>query len=42
MLLRRSATVTICTSQTRELADHTRRADVLVVATGKPRLVTGT
>jgi methylenetetrahydrofolate dehydrogenase (NADP+)/methenyltetrahydrofolate cyclohydrolase len=41
MLLRRSATVTVCTSRTRDLASHTRRADVLVVATGKPRLVTG-
>jgi methylenetetrahydrofolate dehydrogenase (NADP+) / methenyltetrahydrofolate cyclohydrolase len=41
MLLARSATVTICTSKTRELAAHTRRADVLVVATGKPRMVTG-
>jgi methylenetetrahydrofolate dehydrogenase (NADP+)/methenyltetrahydrofolate cyclohydrolase len=41
MLLQRSATVTICTSRTRDLAGHTRRADVLVVATGKPRLVTG-
>ncbi len=41
MLLSRSATVTICTSKTRELASHTRRADVLVVATGKPRMVTG-
>jgi methylenetetrahydrofolate dehydrogenase (NADP+)/methenyltetrahydrofolate cyclohydrolase len=41
LLLHRSATVTICTSKTRDLAAHTRRADVLVVATGKPRLVTG-
>ena len=41
MLLRRSATVTICTSRTRDLASHTRRADILVVATGKPRMVTG-
>ena len=41
LLLQRSATVTICTSKTRNLADHTRRADILVVATGKPRLITG-
>ena len=41
MLLSRSATVTVCTSKTRDLASHTRRADVLVVATGKPRMVTG-
>jgi methylenetetrahydrofolate dehydrogenase (NADP+)/methenyltetrahydrofolate cyclohydrolase len=41
LLLQRSATVTICTSKTADLAAHTRRADVLVVATGKPRLITG-
>ncbi len=41
MLLARSATVTICTSKTRGLADHTRRADVLVLAIGKPRFITG-
>jgi methylenetetrahydrofolate dehydrogenase (NADP+)/methenyltetrahydrofolate cyclohydrolase len=41
LLLQRSATVTICTSKTQDLAAHTRRADVLVVATGKPKLVTG-
>jgi methylenetetrahydrofolate dehydrogenase (NADP+)/methenyltetrahydrofolate cyclohydrolase len=41
LLLQRSATVTICTSRARDLAAHTRRADILVVATGKPRLVTG-
>jgi methylenetetrahydrofolate dehydrogenase (NADP+)/methenyltetrahydrofolate cyclohydrolase len=40
LLLQRSATVTICTSKTSDLGGHTRRADVLVVATGKPRLVT--
>jgi len=38
MLLARDATVTICTSKTRDLAFHTKRADVLVVATGS-RLV---
>jgi methylenetetrahydrofolate dehydrogenase (NADP+)/methenyltetrahydrofolate cyclohydrolase len=41
MLLAKDATVTICTSKTRDLAFHTKRADVLVVATGKPRMVTG-
>jgi methylenetetrahydrofolate dehydrogenase (NADP+)/methenyltetrahydrofolate cyclohydrolase len=41
MLLQRSATVTICTSKTRDLASHTRRADILVVATGKPRMISG-
>jgi methylenetetrahydrofolate dehydrogenase (NADP+)/methenyltetrahydrofolate cyclohydrolase len=41
MLLQRSATVTICTSKTRDLPSHTRRADILVVATGKARMITG-
>jgi methylenetetrahydrofolate dehydrogenase (NADP+)/methenyltetrahydrofolate cyclohydrolase len=39
MLLQKSATVTICTSKTRDLAEHTRRADILVVAAGKPRMI---
>ncbi len=41
MLLARSATVTICASRTVDLAAHTRRADILVVATGKLNLVNG-
>lgn len=41
MLLARDATVSICTSRTRDLASYTRRADVLVVAVGRPGLVTG-
>jgi methylenetetrahydrofolate dehydrogenase (NADP+)/methenyltetrahydrofolate cyclohydrolase len=39
MLLERHATVTICTSHTRSLEEHTRRADILVVAAGKPGLM---
>jgi methylenetetrahydrofolate dehydrogenase (NADP+) / methenyltetrahydrofolate cyclohydrolase len=39
MLLQKGATVTICTSKTRELAEHTRRADILVVAAGKPHMI---
>jgi len=35
MLLHAHATVTICHSRTRDLAEHTRRADVLVVAVGR-------
>lgn len=35
------ATVTVCHSRTRNLVDHTRRADILVAATGRPGLVTG-
>jgi len=41
LLLGRNATVTICTSKTVDLASHTRRADVLVVAAGRPGLITG-
>jgi methylenetetrahydrofolate dehydrogenase (NADP+)/methenyltetrahydrofolate cyclohydrolase len=40
MLLQKNATVTICTSRTRNLAEHTSRADILVVAAGKPRMIT--
>jgi methylenetetrahydrofolate dehydrogenase (NADP+) / methenyltetrahydrofolate cyclohydrolase len=41
MLLERGATVTVCHSRTRDLAAHTRRADVLVAAVGQPRMITG-
>lgn len=41
LLLQHHATVTICHIKTRELAAHTRQADILVVAAGKPGLVTG-
>jgi len=41
MLLGRSATVSICTSKTRDLKQYTSIADILVVATGKPRMVDG-
>jgi methylenetetrahydrofolate dehydrogenase (NADP+)/methenyltetrahydrofolate cyclohydrolase len=41
LLLESGATVTLCTSKTRNLAEHTRRADILVVATGKAHMVTG-
>src|SRR5436190_3618525 len=34
------ATVTVCHSRTRDLASHTRRADVLIVAAGRPAMVT--
>ncbi|MAG91176.1 bifunctional methylenetetrahydrofolate dehydrogenase/methenyltetrahydrofolate cyclohydrolase FolD [Candidatus Woesearchaeota archaeon] len=40
MLLEKNATVTICHSKTKNLAEHTKKADILVVACGKPRLVT--
>ena len=35
-----NATVTICHTRTRDMAVHTRRADVLIVAAGKPKAVT--
>jgi len=41
MLMARGATVTICHSRTRILPDHTRRADILVAAVGRPRFITG-
>ncbi|HNQ75631.1 MAG TPA: bifunctional methylenetetrahydrofolate dehydrogenase/methenyltetrahydrofolate cyclohydrolase FolD [Pseudothauera hydrothermalis] len=41
LLTNAGATVTVCHSKTRNLAFHTRRADILVAAVGKPRLVTG-
>ena len=34
------ATVTICHSRTRDLAAHTRRADILIVAAGRARMIT--
>jgi methylenetetrahydrofolate dehydrogenase (NADP+)/methenyltetrahydrofolate cyclohydrolase len=38
---RANATVTLCHTGTRDLAAHTLRADILVVAAGRPRVVTG-
>jgi methylenetetrahydrofolate dehydrogenase (NADP+) / methenyltetrahydrofolate cyclohydrolase len=40
LLLNRNATVTVCHSRTRHLADITSQADVLVVAVGKPKMIT--
>ena len=34
------ATVTVCHSRTRNLASHTRRADILIVAAGRPQMIT--
>lgn len=39
MLLARNATVTICHSKTKNLGEHTRNADILVVAVGKPKVI---
>ncbi len=41
LLLKAGATVTICNSKTRDLGHHTRHADILVAAVGKPKYITG-
>lgn len=41
MLLNADATVTVCHSKTENLSDVTKRADILVVAVGKPCFITG-
>ena len=40
MLLSQNCTVTICHSKTRDLAAHTRRADILIAAVGKAGFIT--
>ena len=40
LLLHQNGTVTICHSRTRDLAEVTRRADILVAAVGKAKFVT--
>jgi methylenetetrahydrofolate dehydrogenase (NADP+)/methenyltetrahydrofolate cyclohydrolase len=40
MLMAEGATVTVCHHMTRSVAAHSRRADVVLVAVGKPRFLT--
>ncbi|MDO4904446.1 MAG: bifunctional methylenetetrahydrofolate dehydrogenase/methenyltetrahydrofolate cyclohydrolase FolD [Lautropia sp.] len=40
LMLQAGATVTLCNSKTRDLGAQTRRADILVVAVGRPDMVT--
>lgn len=40
MLINRKATVTVCHSKTKDLASHTKRAEILIVAVGKAKLIT--
>lgn len=40
MLMDRGATITVCHSKTRSIKEHTIHADLIVVATGKPNLLT--
>jgi len=39
LLLQEHATVTICHSRTKDLSEHTKNADILVAAVGKPKIV---
>ena len=41
MLLDANATVTLCHTRTANLADETRRAEILVVAAGRAKMITG-
>src|SRR3989344_4780330 len=40
MLLEKNATVTVCHSRTKNISEFTKKADILVVAVGKPKLIT--
>lgn len=40
MLLNKNATVTICHSRTKNLAEITKTADILIAAVGKPKIIT--
>lgn len=40
MLLNRNATVTICHSRTKNLKEHTKKADIIIAAVGIPKFVT--
>jgi methylenetetrahydrofolate dehydrogenase (NADP+)/methenyltetrahydrofolate cyclohydrolase len=41
MCLAKHATVTLCHSRTRNLADHVKRADVVIAAVGRPEMIKG-
>lgn len=41
LLLHQNGTVTVCHSRTKDLKEVTRRADILVVAVGRPEFITG-
>ena len=40
MALEGHGTVTICHSRTRDLADHVKKADILIAAAGRPHMIT--
>ncbi len=39
MLLNQNATITVCHTKTQDLAEETRRGDILVVAAGRPKMI---
>lgn len=39
MMLNQNATVTVCHTKTADLAYHTRQADIIIAATGKPKMI---
>ncbi len=41
LLLQENCTVTICHSRTKNLADEVKRADIVVAAIGRPKMITG-
>jgi methylenetetrahydrofolate dehydrogenase (NADP+)/methenyltetrahydrofolate cyclohydrolase len=41
LLLHQNGTVTVCHSKTKDLKEVTKRADILVVAVGRPEFITG-
>ena len=41
LLLAQSCTVTVCHSRTKDLAFHTKRADILIAAVGQAKMITG-
>ena len=40
LMLRENATVTVCHSKTKNLPDVCRQADILIVAIGRPKMIT--
>jgi len=40
MLMDRGATITVCHSKTKDLSEHTKKADIIIVATGRPNILT--
>jgi len=41
LLINESATVTVCHTKTRDMAAHTRNAEILIVSAGRPNLIGG-